>query len=495
MLDLRNAKQITVIGGGAAGWFAALVIRKIFHPGVAVKVIASEKIGIVGVGEGGLLNIVQTLNHLQIPTGEFIKETKANYKLGFRYKGWRTGLENDEYFHFFMNHRLVEMSEKYADIYPVMAAYIALGKELHKIIPIYQDIIKPIGFDEMTKHLLQTENQGGIGVSFHFDSFAVAEFLKKIAIQRHVVYEDAEVQDFEQDEQGNVCKIITDKGITQTDFIIDASGFKRILIGKYLKSDFESFEKYLILDKAIPYHLQHPKENPELITTATAFEAGWEWQIPLKDRIGAGYVFSSAHKTEQQAMDELEQRHDNKIELFKTLSFVPGIYKKVWIKNVVSVGLASGFVEPLEATSLGQTFEQLRSLGQVISQSGWLITDKNIEKYNEGNLLAWHGIRDFLRMHYDCTRKDNAFWQDISNLPYPDEYHELKQIMQQRTLREIDINHYIGKGWQGIFHVHNWSLVADGLGLISKQAAVNDLNLLPKEVAIKAFEQVQMKMT
>ncbi len=494
MLDLRYAKRVTVIGGGAAGWFAALVVRKIFHPNVEVKVIASEKIGIVGVGEGGLLNIVQILNHLEIPTGEFIKETKANYKLGFRYKGWRTGQQDDEYFHFFMNHRLEEMSKKYADIYPVMAGYIAQGIPLHTIIPIFKDIIQPISFDQMTEHLLHTENQGGIGVSFHFDSYAVAEFLKKIALQRHVIYEDAEVEDFQQDEQGHICKILTNKGTTDTDFIIDASGFKRLVIGNYLKSEFESFEKYLILDKAIPYHLQHPKKNPELITTATAFDAGWEWQIPLKDRIGAGYVFSSEHKTEQQAMDELEQRHGDKVELFKTINFVPGIFKKVWIKNVVSVGLASGFVEPLEATSLGQTFEQLRCLSQTITQSGWLITDKNLEKYNQGNLRAWHGIRDFLRMHYDCTRRDNAFWQDIAKLPYPDEYDELKKVMQQRTLREVDIDHYVGKGWQGIFHVHNWSFVAEGLGLISKQAAVNDLNLLPKEIAMKALEQAKLRI-
>lgn len=242
-----------------------------------------------------------------------------------------------------------------------------------------------------------------------------------------------------------------------------------------------SFKKYLLLDRAIPFHIPHQRMNPELVTRATAMKAGWVWQIPLKERIGAGYVFSSRHTNEKEAIQEIETYFKTKIEPQGTLKFEPDHFSQVWQGNIVALGLASGFVEPLEATSIGQMLEQLRMLAQTIVRCGWLVSDLSIEQYNQANTACWEGIRDFLRMHYDCPRRDTQFWKDIAATPYTENYKIIREIFSQRLLRNEDLKGYTLYNWQGIFYAINWMFVAQALGLISKQGCLDELKLLPQD--------------
>ncbi|MDQ9037262.1 tryptophan 7-halogenase [Acinetobacter seifertii] len=480
MLNLEQAKNITVIGGGTAGWFAALALRKILPKQIDIKVIESPDIGIVGVGEGGLINLISTLNYLEIPTSEFMKETGATLKWGFCYEGWRTGQKDDEFYHLFINPKHEPFYTERNGFFPLISKLVESQVPLAHVIKDFDAITNRISQSEAIDRLMQ---QSGIATSFHFDSYRVAEFLAKKAKGKGISHHQTKVKDICFDSEGLANLIITENGLFKTDFIIDASGFSRLVIGKKLNSEWQSFKDYLLLDRAIPFHLPHNGKNPELVTRATAMKAGWLWQIPLIERIGAGYVFSSKFITEEQAINEVQQYLGFDISPQKTLSFEPGYFKEVWQKNVLALGLSSGFVEPLEATSIGQMLEQLRMFAEIFLQSGGIISDLSIKQYNQANAASWEGIRDFLRMHYDCPRRDTAFWKKIAEVPYPESYKAIKDVFMQRSPRMVDIKGYAQHGWNGIFHVVNWIFIAQALDLISAKNCKKELELFLKHIS------------
>lgn len=475
MLDIRKAEEVNIIGGGTAGWMAALTFRKMFQPNVNIRVIEAPEIGIVGVGEGGLINLISALNKLKIPIGQFMKETGASFKWGFCYEGWRNGKKDDEFYHLFINPSLPPFNKEVASFFPLISGLIAQQIPLAHVVKGFNSIIDGASQEDALRVL---QNNPGISTSLHFDSHRVASFLRKIAVERGVIYSQAKVQDIELDPLGFATSVQTDIGNFKTDLLIDASGFARLVIGKKLNSQWKSFKEHLWLDKAIPFHLAHAGKPPELVTRASAMKAGWMWQIPLLERIGAGYVFSSEFTTEQQAIDEIEQYFGYEIQAQKTLTFEPGHFEKVWQKNMLALGLSSGFVEPLEATSIGQMLEQLRMFEEVITQSGGVVSDLSIQKFNQANEASWQGIRDFLRMHYDCPRRDTDFWKKVAKTPYPESYLALKEVFMQRSPRMEDINGYAQHQWKGIFHVVNWIFVAQALNLISPEKCLEEIQML-----------------
>lgn len=474
MLDLRSIKNVSIIGGGTAGWFSALLLRNFLPSNVKISLFESPDIGIVGVGEGGLINLIETLNRLNIPTSEFMRETGASFKWGFCYEGWRNALKSDEYYHLFPNPNLQPFSTCINGFYPEISELVSKNIPLSNSIPAFDAIKKRVSQIEAAKILVKGDQ--GISSSLHFDSYKVAKFLSRKAIERGISHISTRVKDISINQDGLAENVITEEGDFLTDFVIDASGFSRVVIAKKLNTNWISFKEYLWLDKAIPFHIPHNGNPPELVTRATAMQAGWMWQIPLLDRIGAGYVYSSEFSNEENAIKEIENYLGFKIEPHKTLSFEPGYFEKIWQKNIVSVGLSSGFVEPLEATSIGLMLEQLRMLEKTIIDSGYIISESSVEKYNQGNALSWNGIRDFLRMHYDCPRKDTLFWKKVAKTPYPESYRILKDILKKRNLRLEDIKGYSQHGWNGIFHVINWMFVAQGLGIVSNESSNDDFD-------------------
>lgn len=486
MLDLIKSRCLTIIGGGTAGWFAALTLRKIFPEKIEIKLIESPDIGIVGVGEGALINLINALNHLEISTSEFMKETGATLKWGFCYEGWRTGGDiDDEFYHLFINPKFKPFNYERGAFYPLISTVIAKNIPLAHVVKDFEAILNRVSQEEAINLLMQ---DSGMATSFHFDSHKVSNFLSKKAVERGVTHIQGKVKDILFDDLQVAQQIIMEDGSLDTDFIIDATGFSRFVIGKKLNSKWNSFKEYLWLDRAIPFHIPHLGQNPELITRATAMKSGWMWRIPLIERIGAGYVYSSKYSTEQQAIEEIEKYLGFKISPQKTLSFEPGYFEQVWQKNVMALGLSSGFVEPLEATSIGQMLEQLKMFEKVIVQSGWIISDLSIDQFNQANASSWLGIRDFLRMHYDCPRRDTEFWQQVSKTPYPESYRALKEVFNKRLPRMQDVKGYAIHDWGGVFHVVNWIFVAQALGLISSEACVQELNHLPNQLKVEVVD-------
>ncbi len=482
MLNLRSPapQRIVVLGGGTAGWFAAIALRRLFSPKVDIQVIESSSIGIVGVGEGGLLNFINALQRYQIDIDEFVRETGAAWKWGFSYEGWRTGGEDDRFYHLFASQETPVSRWSERGFYPCLSAMIGQNIPLESYLAA-SPLIKANTPQDQASALLK-DNGGDIVPSFHFDSYKLATYLKKVALSRGVMHLDTVVEEVVFDQQGHARTLrCADNRTIDVDFLIDASGLSRKVLGKSMGGKWHSFSDYLLMDSAIPFYMPHPHENPMLVTRAITMDAGWMWQIPLIDRVGAGYVFSSKHISEQQAIAEIEQRLGYAITPHKTLRFDPGCFEEVWVGNVMALGLSSGFVEPLEATSIGQMLEQLYSFERVLVHSQGIISDKTIREFNQANFQSWLGIRDFLRMHYDNTRRDTPLWQAVSESPYPESYRALRECWQERTPRLLDVESYAINGWRGIFHAINWMFVAAPLGVVPSRAGQMDLLALPAE--------------
>jgi tryptophan halogenase len=477
VLNLRHAKHAVVLGGGTAGWFAALTLRRMFGENVEVRVVESSRLSIIGVGEGGLVNLVQALNRLEIPTSEFMRETGATFKLGFSYEGWRTGADDDRFFHLFAAPNAEETKWNIGGFFPLISALVANKVDLHRFIPGARAIIEGAPQAEIGAMLAQ--GKSGLATSFHFDSYRVAKFLKDKALARGVMHTDADVKDIELNEQGDVTGLLIDGARVPADLLVDASGLARLCIEKKFGVRWRSFSDYLLLDRAIPFYLKHPGPNPGAVTRAIAMSAGWVWQIPLVERIGAGYVFSSAHSDPESAVAEVEKKLGVKIDAQRVINFDPGNFERVWVRNVIALGLSSGFVEPLEATSIGQMLEQLRNFERVVVACNGIVPDTTIDEFNRANCRSWDGIRDFLRMHYDGGRNDQPFWRDVANSPYPDSYAQLKECFALRTPRIADLVNYLAPEWQGIFHTINWLFVGAPLGVITPEAAQAELLSLP----------------
>lgn len=492
MLNLRNLSRAVVVGGGAAGWFAALTLRRMFAPHVEVRVIESPADGAtdtVGADEGGLLNLVEALRGNGIRLDEFVRETGATLNLGISYEGWRTGAEDDCYYHLFGRPGLQEIDWTERGFHPLLSGMVHEGIELHRYIPGFASIASNAS-QQQAKAMLQLGESSGLSTSFHFDTHKLAEYLCRVAVSRGVVHQQARVEELVCDAGGMACAVKLEgvEEALELELLIDASGLARLGIGNKLGVRWHSFSEYLLPDRAVPFHMPHPQPNPSLVTRAIAMPAGWMWQIPLAERVGAGYVFSSAHTDETKVIDEIRCRIGPGIEPMRALKFESGHFAQAWVGNIMAVGLASGFVEPLETTSIGQMLEQLRNFERIVTACDGVVPGHLIDGFNEANARCWAGIRDFLRMHYDCPRRDTDFWRDAAGLPLPPSYAELRECFQQRTPRLIDVQNYVAHGWRGIFHPVNWLFVAAPLGVVSREAAATELASLPvasrKRVAV-----------
>lgn len=493
MINLRGMNRVVVVGGGTAGWFAALQLRQVFSQSVEVMVISAPEIPIVGVGEGGVLNLLTVLAELEIDLKDFMDHTGSTLKLGFRYERWRTGKEDDYYYHLFPLPTQDIAWDEYG-FNPYLSGLFNHGIDISRYMASYQFSEDRKPFHEVLQILLDGENN--FGASLHFDTFRVGQYLKKIALSRGIIHVEEKVQDFSLDvETGNVTAIQLLERNIPCDFVVDASGFSRLLIGKKYEGKWHSFADILPMNRALPFHLQH-QDKIELVTRATAMSSGWVWQIPLQERVGAGYVYNDQFITDEQAQQEVEQWLGVNINPAKPISFEAGYYQQVWKKNVVAIGLASGFIEPLEATSIGQMLSQLHLLVSFIQEHHGIIPQHNIDYYNQQNAQYWCGIRDFIRMHYDTGRSDTPFWKFMQAVPQSENYQELKKCWVHRTPRKMDLATHDMNGMQ-MFGVASWFAVGAGVGVIKPEATSAELYALSiekKQKLAKYLQQIKQQL-
>mgnify|MGYP000132216568 CR=1 FL=1 len=449
----KQLKKIVIVGGGTAGWMSAALLSKFMSgSGASITLIESEQIGTIGVGEATIPHIQNFNNMLDIDEATFLKETGATYKLGIEFADW--GELGERYLHPFgeygipmgelqFHHYWTRMKQS-GSPYPigdyclnVVAA--KAGKFMHPV----QD---------------QTSLAARIPYAYHLDATRYAQFLRRYAEGRNACRIEGKVVETALDaETGHIQSVKLETGETiEGDFFIDCSGFRGVLIEGALKAGYEDWSDLLPMDRAVTVHSE-VIEPPKPYTIATAKDAGWTWRIPLQARVGNGYVYSSKFIDKEAATDVLLNGLDSEaITEPRHLAFNTGRRKTFWRGNCLALGLSTGFLEPLESTSIHLIQEGLIRLVALMPDKSF--NPANEIEYNRVMDLTYERIRDFILLHYVATRRvDTPFWRYIQNLDIP-------QVMAHRMKLLSESGHYVSYE-HDLFKLDSWIAVMEGQGM------------------------------
>jgi tryptophan halogenase len=410
MNDTR-IKKIVIVGGGTAGWMTAAALAQTVDLRLcSVTLIESDDIGIIGVGEATIPTIHWFNQLIGLDEKEFMRETQATFKLGIEFVDWAT--PSSSYFHPFgrygfpadgvsfqhrwLKARLEGLADNFED-YSLNTVAARAGKfEFPATDP---------------RSILST-----LGYAYHFDASLYAKFLRKRAELKGVKRLEGKVERVDQHpESGFVTALHSSRGdVIEGDLFIDCSGLRGLLIEGVLKTGYEDWSHWLPCDRAVAV----PSERvaaPVPYTRSTAREAGWQWRIPLQHRTGNGYVFGSRWLSDDEAVAVLLRNLDGKA---RFIPFKTGRRRKAWNKNVVAIGLSSGFLEPLESTSIHLIQSGIaKLLGLFPSRACDAYT---VDQYNRIIEQEIEGVRDFLVLHYHSTvGKTGALWEQCRSMPLP----------------------------------------------------------------------------
>lgn len=412
---MSEAQKIVVVGGGTAGWMSAAVLSRALGHLARVELIESEQIGTVGVGEATIPQILLLLNLLGIDEHDFLRRTQGSIKLGIQFVDWaRIG---DAYIHDFGRPgRPLGMLGFHH--YWLRARASGIGADL----PEYS-LNAVAAANNRYDDVASVGNTGicGLEHAFHFDASLVAKYLRRLSEATGVVRTEGKIVDVALDsESGFVESVQLESGDTVAgDLFIDCSGFRGLLIEQALETGYEDWTHWLPCDRAMAV----PCESVEPLTPytrSTARTAGWQWRIPLQHRIGNGHVYSSAYMSDDDAARILMENLDGRpLADPRPLRFTTGRRKKLWNRNVVALGLASGFLEPLESTSIHLVQSGLSRLINLFPDRGF--TQATVDEYNRQYAYEFERIRDFIILHYHANeRTDSEFWVERREMAIPD---------------------------------------------------------------------------
>jgi tryptophan halogenase len=464
-------KNITILGGGSAGWLTALYVRQLF-PNTKIILIESSEVGILGAGEGSVPMLPSFLKSLKIDENDFIKKTKATFKLGISFENWNG--DNKKYFHpFSSNVEILDYNKITKDLAIAgnlsnnIRSYFLINsitnnKNIDEVIP-----TSKLAYQNKSPFFKTTNNpniQNSVSYSYHFDARLTADYLKNIGIERGVSVIDGKLSEVI-DNNGDITEIILEGGLRiPCDFIFDCSGFARLLIGKHYQTKWVPYNEQLTVNSAIPFFLPQSEDHVKPYTRAIAMKYGWMWQIPLQHRWGCGYIFNDEYINSEEAKKEVEELLGHEIETNKTFKFNAGRFEKSWVNNCISIGLSSGFTEPLEATSLMVTMSMLSHLNPhtLINRLPNLIKEYN-DHFNSNN----DEIVSFLHYHYLTDRDDTEFWRDYkSKTKIPRLLNELMSKWENRVPNNQDDKIFAPST---AFSLESWIIVGNGIGRTNKK--------------------------
>jgi tryptophan halogenase len=462
--------NITIVGGGTAGWIAALMISKIQKGLHNITIIDSSAIGIIGAGEASTGHLRGIINNEIWDFGcnefDFLKFCKATPKLGILHKDWKQiGVE-------YLAPSDSAIDDPEFGCNALLSSYIANDVPMHNA-----SVDGRLVSNNMAPFYVEDNQLVSIGRhAYNFDARLAAKYLENVCGDG-VRKIDAKVSEINLKENGFVKSLRLDtEEVILTDFIIDASGFAKIF-AKKLGVEWEDY-KELTLNAALPFLLPY-KEDFAFVTTAWAQKHGWMFNIPKLDHRGCGYAYDDRFITPEQAQKEIETVLGHEIQPIKNIKFSPGRSKTVWNKNVLSIGLAASFLEPLEATSIHATIVQLNMfifthLKETLDRT---MDQVSIKQYNNYMARMFDDYKTFLLLHYATGRDDTEFWRNANSLARNhDKVKDILEISKHRLINHSDLDVYYGYA-QG--ELYNWILC--GLGHYSKETAKLESELMGRK--------------
>lgn len=448
----NNIRKIVIVGGGTAGWMAAAALSRLIgqdsRNGVEITLVESEAIGTVGVGEATIPHILYFNKLLGLEEDEFVRKTNATFKLGIEFNDW--GHIGERYFHSFGPYG-VPMDGLHFHHYWLRHA--ASGS-----VPSVDEYNLQVmaARDNKFQRPINLPNSplSTLTYAFQFDASLYAKFMREFAEARGVRRVEGRIEDTQlNDLTGHVDHLILDDGRTvDGEFFIDCSGFRGLLIEGALKTGYYDWSDVLPCNRAVAQGCERVGD-PHPYTQATAKAAGWQWRIPLQSRTGNGHVYAAEYMSDDEATAVLHSGMDGApIGNPKYLRFKTGIRKKSWNRNVVSLGLAAGFMEPLESTSIHLVQTAIARLLTNFPDKSF--APSVIDYFNDRTQLEYEQVRDFLVLHYCATQRDDSdFWNYCRTMSLPDPLKERMAIYEETGRVYRHDNEIFGEmSWFAVMH-------------------------------------------
>jgi tryptophan 6-halogenase len=416
-MSKENPGRILIVGGGTAGWMAAISLAHSWGKlGAEITLLESDAIGIIGVGEGSTPKMRRFFAKLGIADQEWMPHCNGTYKCGIRFPNWSTRPGYESYYHPFFS----ASDDPYIRAFYQNLILRQRNLDAHALPDTY------FVSNYLAKHARAPLPDGGIDYvadyAYHFDARLIGDFLKTRSLAMGVKHLVDTVTRVEQAENGDIAAVQTEAhGRVEADFFIDCTGFASVLICKTLQVPFVSYKDYLFNDRAVA--MPTPHADPAVLrseTTSTALKYGWAWKIPLTNRVGNGYVYSSDYLDEAAAEQELRSHlklsGDNQPEA-RHLKMRVGRLEQAWAKNCLAIGLAQGFIEPLEATALMIVQDTVENFIEQYQRGGWSAQFQ--EPFNAKVNLIFDSVRDYVYMHYKLnSRQDTPYWVAARENPH-----------------------------------------------------------------------------
>ncbi|MBY6049133.1 tryptophan halogenase family protein [Vannielia litorea] len=433
-------REVTIVGGGTAGWMTALLLQSMLkggENGVRITLIESPNIPTVGVGEATVPGMPRTLRQGGIDERAFFRTCNASFKLGVVFGHWNEDAEGKrvDYINPFAHPPAID---------GVSAAEYALQFGTGGL-DFVQTFSPSVDLAAAAKGPRGPGEMPGppVGFAYHLDAGKFAGMLKEHCVARGVRHVLDDLVEVELDECGYVAALMLERGGRHpVELVIDCTGFRGLIINQALGEPFESYGKYLANDRAMAVQVPHREpERLDSVTKSTALGAGWAWRVPLFNRIGTGYVFSSAHRTDEEAREEFLAHlgPDGEGAEPRVIPMRVGRNRNAWVKNCVAVGLSGGFIEPLESTAIHMIDTAVRWLVQYFPDTDYAEPLRG--RFNHLVDELYNEVRDFICLHYALgNRTDDQYWIDArEELEVPDTLAENLELWQYGLPAHNDI--------------------------------------------------------
>ncbi|WP_448250411.1 tryptophan halogenase family protein [Thalassotalea agariperforans] len=467
--------KIVIVGGGTAGWMAANLFATKWRNKANITLIESPSIATIGVGEGSTPYLKRFFKQLGIDENEWMPKCNATYKNGILFSHWSTVPGYQQYFHPFHS----DFDKENLTAFEHSTILRRNGYNIHAHPDnffVVTELTKQFKISKLQKQSTATNLYG-----YHFDSSLLAQMLKKNAQSFGVRHISSHVQKVKTDLAGDIEKLdLDDQQTIEGDIFIDCTGFKSLLINKTLGVPFHSYSKELLNDSAIA--LPSKRNSKEMSqTVSTAFSNGWAWRIPLRNRIGNGYVYSSSHQSAESAEQELRAKLAGKVHDVeaKHLKMRIGRLTQHWYKNCLAVGLSQGFVEPLEATGLHLIQNTIEQFIHYFEKGNF--TNQYQSFYNEQTNFGFDRIKDYVLLHYlSNSRHDSQYWKDARNIQNISE--SLQRIMHTWISGEDLRAELENQSITNYYSSMSWHAMLAGVGVYA--------NKLDKQVSAKLNSEI-----